>query len=453
MILRGMANYHEVVNQEAFMVMGQYIFGTEKLDLREKFDIFKVVFKKMLTLVEGEMESQLTFFNNAAALNHIYRFISDYDFYIEKMKLTDNRNVAFFPGTFDPFSLSHKAIVKTIRDMGYDVYLALDEFSWSKLTLPNLLRRNIVEMSVADELNVYLYPEEEQVNIANVDDLKILRKNFPQSEVYMVMGRDVIVNASAYQEPYTEGSIYSFPHILFERKRGGEGAETEDMWEQAIKKIRAKTIKLSLPPQYEDISSTQIRNYINENRDISTLVDPLVEQYVYEHSFYRREPQYKTLIGTISIKVGVERKLTGRLEEEILRLVYRAEPDQLRQRLRKLMEQDGATLITIRDLNRENKLLGFSLFHSIRAHDYFQEFKNSNISEYIRENAVGRVVIIAGIFIDSSTAFENLEQTVLNETLTYCLADEYHYAVYKNEIENNPAVHEILELHGFQKSS
>ena len=114
------------------------------------------------------------------------------------------------------------------------------------------------------------------------------------------------------------------PSYSFERKRGGEGAETEDMWEQAIKKIRAKTIKLSLPPQYEDISSTQIRNYINENRDISTLVDPLVEQYVYEHSFYRREPQYKTLIGTISIKVGVERKLTGRLEEEILRLVYRA---------------------------------------------------------------------------------------------------------------------------------
>ena len=255
----------------------------------------------------------MIFLTNAAGLNHIYRYISDYMFFIGDINLKIPDKVAFFPGAFDPYSLSHKEITSTIRNMGFEVYLQTDEFSWSKLTLPNLLRRNIVEMSVADELNVYLYPEEEQVNIANVDDLKILRKNFSQSEVYMVMGRDVIVNASAYQEPYTEGSIYSFPHILFERKRGGEGAETEDMWEQAIKKIRAKTIKLSLPPQYEDISSTQIRNYINENRDISTLVDPLVEQYVYEHSFYRREPQYKTLIGTISIKFGVELKLTGRL--------------------------------------------------------------------------------------------------------------------------------------------
>jgi nicotinic acid mononucleotide adenylyltransferase/HD superfamily phosphodiesterase len=450
-LLNGLGNFRQQIKQMAFSVISKEILGSQQLSLEEKNLVFKLIAKKTLTLLAKDQKNPLIFLTNAAGLNHIYRYISDYMFFIGDINLKIPDKVAFFPGAFDPYSLSHKEITSTIRNMGFEVYLQTDEFSWSKLTLPNLLRRNIVEMSVADELNVYLYPEEEQVNIANVDDLKILRKNFPQSEVYMVMGRDVIVNASAYQEPYTEGSIYSFPHILFERKRGGEGAETEDMWEQAIKKIRAKTIKLSLPPQYEDISSTQIRNYINENRDISTLVDPLVEQYVYEHSFYRREPQYKTLIGTISIKVGVERKLTGRLEEEILRLVYRAEPDQLRQRLRKLMEQDGATLITIRDLNRENKLLGFSLFHSIRAHDYFQEFKNSNISEYIRENAVGRVVIIAGIFIDSSTAFENLEQTVLNETLTYCLADEYHYAVYKNEIENNPAVHEILELHGFQK--
>ena len=42
------------------------------------------------------------------------------------------QKIAFFPGTFDPFSLSHKAIATEIRDLGYEVYLALDEFSWSK---------------------------------------------------------------------------------------------------------------------------------------------------------------------------------------------------------------------------------------------------------------------------------------------------------------------------------
>ena len=36
------------------------------------------------------------------------------------------RPIAFFPGTFDPFTLSHKAIVRTIRDRGFEVLLAID---------------------------------------------------------------------------------------------------------------------------------------------------------------------------------------------------------------------------------------------------------------------------------------------------------------------------------------
>ncbi len=30
--------------------------------------------------------------------------------------------VAFFPGTFDPFSSSHKEIAKALRDMGFEVF-------------------------------------------------------------------------------------------------------------------------------------------------------------------------------------------------------------------------------------------------------------------------------------------------------------------------------------------
>ena len=36
------------------------------------------------------------------------------------------KKIAFFPGTFDPFSLSHKEIAKTIRNLGYEVYLSVD---------------------------------------------------------------------------------------------------------------------------------------------------------------------------------------------------------------------------------------------------------------------------------------------------------------------------------------
>ena len=134
-------------------------------------------------------------------LNYIYRFIGDYLFSYKKFDFEEPNKVAFFPGTFDPFSLGHKGIAKEIRDMGFIVYLALDEFSWSKKTQPHMIRREIVTMSVANEENIYLFPDDIPVNIANPDDLKQLKELFPEKEVYMVAGSDVVENASSYKVP------------------------------------------------------------------------------------------------------------------------------------------------------------------------------------------------------------------------------------------------------------
>ena len=70
------------------------------------------------------------------------------------LEIKERNQVAFFPGTFDPFTLSHKEIVREIRDRGYEVFLAIDEFSWSKKAQPHLIRRQIVSMSVADEFQM-----------------------------------------------------------------------------------------------------------------------------------------------------------------------------------------------------------------------------------------------------------------------------------------------------------
>ena len=61
-----------------------------------------------------------------------------------------------------------------IRDMGFDVYLALDEFSWSKHTQPKLLRRKIMNISTAGEEGIYSFPDDIPVNIANNYDIRRL---------------------------------------------------------------------------------------------------------------------------------------------------------------------------------------------------------------------------------------------------------------------------------------
>ncbi|MEL7655171.1 MAG: hypothetical protein AAGU75_04595, partial [Bacillota bacterium] len=192
LILKGLSNYHGAVSQEAFLVIGQYLFGSSKLSMKDKYDIFSVIYKKMLTLITDQKETELSFFNSAASLNHIYRFLSDYLFYNGGLSLPEAQNIAFFPGSFDPFSMGHKGILNEIRNLGFEIYLAIDEFSWSRKTQPKMIRRKIISMSIADEKDVFLFPDDIPINIGNPSDLKRLKELLPSRRIFIVVGSDVI---------------------------------------------------------------------------------------------------------------------------------------------------------------------------------------------------------------------------------------------------------------------
>ncbi|MBB6218899.1 nicotinic acid mononucleotide adenylyltransferase [Anaerosolibacter carboniphilus] len=451
-LLNGMANYKEQTKQVAFRVIGKGIFGSAQLELEEKYHIFQLMAKKILTLLSDNMEDkELAFLNNSAGLNHIYRFISDCKFYRGEVQVQAQGRVAFFPGTFDPFTLSHKEIAKAIRDLGYEVYLAVDEFSWSKRTQANLIRRNIIKMSVANELGIYLYPEDLPTNIANPKDLEGLRANFPDADVHVVVGSDVVLNASAYREVQRNHSIHTFPHILFERVTG-IGLERGQEMVEALNRISAGVIRLSLPQQYEDISSTQIRNYIDENRDTSNLMDPLVQKYIYAKGLYRREPQYKTLmeIKSVSVEIVEVEDFTPELFKDLSEQFCQNPRESLEQ-FHELSEKLSPKILLLRSTDRHGKILGFSAFHWVRSSMLYKEFKNEEISRYIRRNAIGRILVIDGIFAGDQEKFDNLDQVLLTETLAYNLAKDYTYAVFKNTVDKyvSPNLYDTLVLQGF----
>lgn len=451
-LLNGLANFNTQIKQLSFSVIGKEIFGSRALTIEHKKLIFTLVAKKILTLMTDHFEDELLFLTNSAGLNNIYRFISDYIFFFGDINIKPPKKIAFFPGTFDPFSLSHKQIAKAIRDLGFEVYLAVDEFSWSKQTLPNLLRRNIINMSVSDELNIYLYPENYPVNISNEMDLKNLRDKFPKSEIYVVVGSDVLINASAYKKQNNSPEIYNFNHIIFERRTSSLCYSEEDL-NKAINSIKGKVIKLSLPTQYEDISSTQIRNYIDENRDISSLVDALVQKYIYQFGFYRREPQLKAVLEEFSFKTDVVEEFDDAIMEKLYSL-FILDKTYLNNRFRDFLSKDSPRIIIIKNI-KDDSILGFSAFHWVRSNSLFKEFKDSVLCDYIRENAIGRIICIDGIYVASKNKHINVEQILLTETLSLCLSKDYDYAVYKNIIDkyNSQEIYEILELQGFIKLS
>lgn len=451
MLLRGLANYNEVVSQEAFMVIGQHIFGSSMLDLERKHNIFQRISKKMLTLMIDQKENELTFFTSAAALNHIYRFISEYVLENGSFSPQERKKVAFFPGTFDPFSLSHKGIVTSIRDLGFEVYLALDEFSWSKKTQPRMIRRKIITMSVADEGNVYIFPDDEPINIANPEDLKKLREMMPEKELYIVVGSDVIINASSYKTVPSENSIHTFNHVVFRRESAEEGEEKKEDLTEAYRMISGKVVELTLPIHLEDISSTRIRENIDDNRDISNLIDPVAQNYIYDHSLYLREPQYKSILQTKMIQFeplmhrgsGILRDL----EEEIKARGHNY------YRLKDYLNRQEVRTAAIRDGGKNDQICAMAAVKEITTARLYEEFQNAEIAAYLREKATGRIIVIGGIYFSHDTTIRDIVQLILTEIISQALQEDVTYAVYHPIVgeDKNETILSVLKRQGFEE--
>lgn len=436
-LLGGMAHYNSSVSQEAFLVISKEIFESEVVSEDEKLLIFKMIYRKIATILPTQEKNQLSFLNNASSLNHIYRFISNYIFNNKSFNIQEQENVVFFPGTFDPFSLSHKEIARMLRDKGFIVYLAIDEFSWSKKTQPRMIRRQIMSMSIAGEENMYIFPEDIPVNIANPKDLIRLREVFKDKKLYLAAGADVVKNASSYKVPATFGSVHSLNHIVF--KRTGVEVNCHEL-------ITGEILEMELPERLTDVSSTRIRDYIDQNRDISKLVDEVVQNYIYEYQLYLREPEFKPIMGGERVDMEIYDVCSKELAETIKMEIFKkyGREDELVEKI------FGSGAVIMVDREEDDKLLGAAIFRDITTAELYEEFKNTEISNYIREKASGKILLLQGIYTIGNSDIKEREQLLLTEALANAVAKDYTYCVYSPRTDYaRPKKEDFLIRQGF----
>ncbi|MCI9474978.1 MAG: phosphohydrolase [Emergencia sp.] len=446
LLVKAYASYNHVCSEEAFWILGTRVFGSEVLSLAEKNELFCQCYKKLAVLLSEKTEDPLDFYNNAAVLNHIYRYIGQNQIETGNFDFQQSRKVAFFPGTFDPFSLGHKAVATTIRDMGFTVYMALDEFSWSKNTQPRLQRRKIMNMSVADEADIYVFPEDIPVNIANPQDIKVLKDTFCGKELYIAVGTDVIKNASCYKAPPETDSIHTLNHIAFARESGEqkEGAEEEKGYP-----ITGEVVYLRLKKYYEDISSTRIRENIDLNRDISNLIDTVAQNYIYDRNLYLREPAYKHVLQakeiTISSYEHRDVDSLDRIREDLISRGYDME------RIKTYLSRQGVRTLYIENGVRQKKMAAFAAAHRVETSQLLAEFGDPAIASHIRDKATGGIAVIGALFVGKGRAISNVNQILITEILTELLARDFAYVVYHpaDEAGYNPRVIEALRRQGF----
>ena len=435
MLMRGLAGIRAEVRQEAMFVLGRHVFGSRRLGVHEKRQAFLLTMKKIASLIGEDQEGELTFYYRADMLGRIYRFITAQEILHGGFPLQEPRPVAFFPGTFDPFTLSHKGIVRAIRDLGYEVLLAIDEFSWSKKTQPHRIRRRLAAMSTADEFHVDIFPEDFPVNIANPENLLALRRALPGREVAMVVGSDVVEGASSYRQAPCEGSIHGFDHIIFRRGRGGR---------TSYEGITGHVTELKLPPHLEEISSTRIREAIDQGRDVSNLIDPVAQEFIYLHGLYLREPQDKPLLRVEELDFQQYLELTEEAEALLCASVLAQHPGRaaLCGRLRQL----GDRVLLLR---QGEAVLGFAAFRCLDSHQLFTRLGSAPLCAFVRRETGGRVLLLSGIWVPRGPGQLDLCQLLLTEAITLALRQEYAYGLFLPAEPAAPCVREILALQGF----
>ena len=403
LLLTGVAHYEPVIHQTALSVLCRGIFGNPNIAQAVRRDCLVRTGKKLLCLLSEPTKDQLTFYNHAAMLNHLYRLIVSCEVSGDRLRFPPPRPVAFFPGTFDPFSAGHKQIVRDIHALGFEVYLAIDEFSWSKRTIPKLLRRKIAAISTADLWDVYLFPDNCPVNIACPEDLAALAAMFPGRELYLAAGSDVIEGASAYRTE-APGSARDYNHVIFRRA----GSKTGHL----DKILRGKWKVMSLPAWCEGVSSTRIREYVDKDMDISMLVDPIVQAFIYERGLYLRSPQFKNELKPGDLYFSRATPDTPKLPP-LLQDFLRREPEGL-----------GIFL----SAHSAQEPLGWVCGHTVTSSRLLETLGSRDAAAYVRRHTSGKIMMVDHVSCVSHADL-GVRRQLVNELLARSLETDHTYAL------------------------
>ena len=200
--------------------------------------------------------------------------------------------------------------------------------------------------------------------------------------------------------------------------------------------ITGKVEELELPPALEDISSTKIRENIDNHRDISSLIDPVVQEYIYQKSLYLREPEFKPILRAKAISfensTGSDERLLQELGQTVL--YHHEEADVILTRLRR----DEEKIIVLRNSAEGERPVGFVSFRDLRSEELFGVLRNMELANAVRKKTGREILLITGIFVRESgihdgESIRDSAQLLLVEAITQALEDNCSFCLYVAE--------------------
>src|SRR5699024_10153058 len=184
----------------------------------------------------------------------------------------------------------------------------------------------------------------------------------------------------------------------------------------------------SLPAYYETVSSSRIREYVDKDMDISMLVDPVAQSYIYEYGLYLRSPQFKEVLKP--------------QERYYRRYSAATMPSELRYHA--VGREPKAVGLYSR---QDDRLLGWSCGNIAGSSELYVVVGDIEAAIFVRRHTSGRILVLDAVQCEGEDSAETCRE-VVNELLARSLTDECTYALCRLQ-KPRPALTEALSQLGF----
>lgn len=201
------------------------------------------------------------------------------------------KKVGIIGGTFNPVHLAHLMLAETAYEtMELDEVLFIPSgCSYMKdesIIVSAKDRVNMLGLALAENPHFALsmMEIERQGNSYTCETLRELSEKYPDWELYFIMGADNLFDIENWKNP---DEIFQYAHILVAVRGAKKRPDMEVKMDELRMKYNAK-ISL-LPIRHIDISSTTIREKVNNGLSIRYIVPDKVREYIEKHKLYIQE--------------------------------------------------------------------------------------------------------------------------------------------------------------------
>lgn len=201
------------------------------------------------------------------------------------------RRIGIYGGSFDPIHLGHLLVAETCREqLGLDevrlIPAHVSPFKLDQYPSEDKQRLEMLQLAVAGQDSFVLDSREvERGGVSfTVETLREIHHEFPDAELFLLMGADSLVDFLKWKEPE---EICRLAWIVVV----GRGGHADISWHilkgllEPEKFQQTQAMKVEMP--LIELSSTELRERAASGRSLRFRMPRAVEQYIKTHQLYR----------------------------------------------------------------------------------------------------------------------------------------------------------------------